>query len=231
MSTNVCDISSCGMLQVSGQDAARFLSTMYTGQLPSVSGDMTVEDGLFLNAEGQVVDAAHIVRLGAEEFLIVCAGENADELQEWLEAHAELSDDDGPVFAGVQVTDVSSLLALLVLYGKGAERVLADIVSACEGKVTVMGLPYKQAGGYFMPQWPAYLLVAPVNAASSIGDFLMGDLNVEAVDYDAYASELEARGAYVPQLYGAEYVKPADVGLEGLLRSDGGFVGARALGL
>lgn len=231
MGAYVCDISSLSMIRISGGQSEHFVQTMYSGFVPALGDGTSVADGLFLNAQGQIVDAVQVLRMGEAEFLVLGSSENAEELFEWLEAHAELEDDEGRVFGDVELTDVSSLLALLVVYGPDADRVYDSIVQACEGVVAVMGYSFRDASPYWVAQPPAHVVVAPVNAAASIGEFLMADLEVEAIDFDEYTSVLESQGKFVRALYGAEYVKPADVSLEGLLRPDGGFVGARALGL
>ena len=227
----MCDISSYGTLRIAGADALRFVRTMCTGPIDETLDVLVPVQGLLLTSEGEVIDVVTVLRTGDAEFMMLTFPQNTDEVVEWLQAHAEISDDNGPVFAHVSVEDHSDLLAVLLLCGQGVERPYKELVSACEGQIAIMPCDVSSNVSYGIPEKPAHILFAPINAASAIGDFLLDYPNIEVISEEELTEKCIEQGAYLPQLYEAEYVKVTDVSLGDFIRDGNDFVGARNIEL
>lgn len=226
---HACDLSDYGTLRVAGAGATLFVRTMFSGPLEPLQTLFGLSQGLLLNAQGEVIDVVGALRTGDDEYLLLTSPGNTEEGLEWLQAHVELADDNGPVFEGTVVEDQSEHLAVLALYGSAAPAVYHALEEACAGQLVFMGAELA-AGAYGVPGDPAFLLFAPVNLAAQVGDFLQGCLTLEVVDFGEFRSQALEAGRCNLLLDAAEYHTPAQLGLEHLLRSERDFVGARALG-
>lgn len=227
----VCDISSYGTLRIAGEDALQFVRTMCTGPIDEELALLAPTQGLLLTSEGEIIDVVTVLRTGDAEFLMLTFPQNTDEVFEWLQAHAEIADDNGPVFANLTVEDHSELMAVLLLFGQGVEKAYKELIAACEGQVAVVACDVADGRFYGVPEKPAHILFAPINAASAIGDFLLDYMNIEVITEEELIEKCIEKGTYLPQLYEAEYVKADDVSLWDFIRDGNDFVGARSLKL
>lgn len=224
------DISMSGAIRVVGNDAPRFVRTMYSGSMEHFDELFGVSQGMFLNAQGEVIDMCGVVRTGDDECLIMCSPDNLGELMMWLQAHAELEDDNGKIFPDVTVEDQSMKLAMMLIYGTPSNVLFDSLKQACADKVFMIACDFEHAT-YAIPRGPGHLLVVAPNVAPQIGDFLNEALNVEVLQLGEYRDQLMSSGQIAEGLDGAEYSKPQDLGLTSYLRDVHDFVGARALGL
>ena len=223
-----CDISDSGTLRIWGSGARGFLRAMCSAPLDACVSLMDVCQGLLLSGQGEVIDVVQIICTGDDEFLMLTSGSNTEEVFEWLEAHAELKDGDDLVFGQVAVSDESSKMAIMVLYGPGCPEVLKQLGDACMGQPLFMSCNFDKPA-YGIPLAPGALLFVPMNLASQFGDLLNENLDLEVVDYEHYVAQLLAQGLYCKGLADAQYHQPAELGLEWLMRDENDFVGARAL--
>ncbi len=225
----VVDVSAAGFLQVAGADALSFLQVVCASPLGALSAVGGLAPSLVLNSEAEVIDIVYVLRIGEAEFLMLCTPGNREELFEWLVAHSQIADNEGLVFADLSVQDASEAMAALMLFGAGAESVWADLTAACGST----GFPYLACEFtepmYGVAALPCYLFITSANLAAQVGDFLNPYLSLERLGTEEFCELLVEQGAYVKALADGAYFTPADAGLEGMLRQDANFIGARAL--
>ena len=226
--TRLCDLSDCTVMRVSGTDAARFLEIMTTTDFRSLADVGDFAQGLVLTAEAQVIDLVNLLRTGDDEYLVCCDPRNGAEVYDWLSAYCDISDEQGRVFPELSLSDESAHVALLACYGSGSAEMLDNLQAACEGKVSLI-TKRLDAPAYGFPDLPCALLVAPINAASAIGDFLLEDPEVFVETIEEYRDALVVAGKMVPELYEGAYASPKKLGLMDYVRTTGGFVGSRQL--
>lgn len=228
-----CDLSACGVLRIAGTngDARTFLHTMFTGDMTRLSGPWASVQGLFLNSEGQVIDACLVFQTGPDEFLVLTTPDNIDELVEWLSAHVEIADDAGRIFPSAVVEDHSADMAALVLYGAQSKQVGAELQRAANKKLVMLpfSIDYPVVG---IPGTPSVLILTTMGNAAAIGAFLTEENpGLEVLDSEAYHKRVLKGHEELSALAGAAYKTPEELGLSQLLREEGHYVGARALGL
>lgn len=224
------DLSMSGMIRVYGADAPRFVRTMYSGSMEQFDTLYGISQGMILSSEGEVMDMVGVIRTGNDECLIITSTDNIGEILMWLNAHAELEDDNGRIFPDVTIEDQSMKLAMMLIYGETSDALFAELKEACEGKIYMIDSRFDKTT-YAVPQGPGHLFVVAPNMAHHIGEFLNSCTEVEVLKLDEYTEQLAQTGMICEGLQGAEYHKPAELGLEGFMRDVHDFVGARALGL
>lgn len=225
----VCDLSGCGVLRIAGASAARFVSTMFSGALEPLGSLGGFSQGLLLTGQGEAIDLVDVMRTGDDEYLMMTSADNRQEAFEWLSAHAELADDDGPVFGAVSLEDDSEKMAVLLMYGSTVSSNLEQLEKAAGGALPALVHAFDSAC-YGVPEAPAYLLFAPRAFAAQMGEFLLQDLELNVEYPEELERRLEEAGQYCTALHEAAYANPLECGLEEYLRPEGGFVGANALG-
>lgn len=229
MKAFLSDITGQGALRIAGADASRFLSTMFAGDMGACSQLGELVQGAFLNGEAEVIDIATVLRTGDDEFLVTGSSDNRPELFEWLAAHAALSDGAGKVFPDLAVEDESEHLGILLMAGDGARRAYEDLLGACAGRVPLIQYEFtRPAYGIFCV--PSWLVIAPVNSAAQIGDFLYGYSEFYVLGEEELMEMLEEAGAYFPCIHEAAYADAHDAMFDSFIREGADFVGARALG-
>ena len=224
------DLSMAGMIRIYGADAPRFVRTMYSGSMENFDTLYGISQGMILSAEGEVMDMVGVIRTGSDECLVVTSTDNIGEILMWLNAHAELEDDNGRIFADVTIEEQSMKLAMMLIYGEKSDALFAELQQACEGKIYMIACRFPQTT-YAVPAGPGHLFVVAPNMAHHIGEFLNSCEEVEVLRLDEYQAQLARTGMICEGLGDAEYHKPAELGLESFLRDVHDFVGARALGL
>ena len=223
-----CDISDMGVLRLYGSDCEAFLKTMFSGAMGCLEELFGVSQGLILNGQGQVIDLVSALRTGDSEFLLLCTASNSDEVFEWLSAHAELADDNGPVFGDTHLENDSEKMAIMALYGSGLEGVLQALERACGQQQLYLKCDFAKKA-YGIPFAPGCFLFVPMQLAESIGDVLQGILTLEVLNYDEYRRQLLDNGCLCEALEEGEYSTPQELGLMDYLRDGADFVGARAV--
>ena len=229
MKAFLSDITDQGALRIAGADASRFLSTMFAGDMGACSQLGELVQGAFLNGEAEIIDIASVLRTGDDEFLVTGSSDNRLELFEWLAAHAALSDDAGKVFPDLAVEDESEHLGILLMAGDGARRAHDDLLEACAGRVPLIQYEFTHPayGIFCVPSW---LVIAPVNSAAQIGDFLHGYSEFYVLGEEELTEMLEEAGAYFSCIHEAAYADAHDEMFDPFIREGADFVGARALG-
>lgn len=221
----LADITEHGALRVAGAGAAAFVSVMFAGDVTPLDEVMGLSQGVFLNGEGQVIDLANVLRTGEGEFLVSGSAANRAELFEWLSAYAAIEDDEGRVFEGVEVEDVSDLLGVLVMAGEGCVEAHDELVAACEGAVTLLDYRFDEPA-YGIPAVPAFLMFAPLSAAPAIGEFLQGYPQLYPVGSEEFARICTDAGHWIPELEEGAYLEVRDDRMRPWAREGGRFVGA-----
>lgn len=224
------DLSMAGMIRIYGADAPRFVRTMYSGSMESFDTLYGISQGMILSAQGEVMDMVGVIRTGNDECLVITSTDNIAEILMWLNAHAELEDDNGRIFPDVTIEDQSLKLAMMLIYGETSDALFSELEQACEGKIYMIASRFAKTT-YAVPQGPGHLFVVAPNMAHHIGEFLNSCTEVEVLKLDEYKEQLARSGMICEGLEDAEYHKPAELGLAGFMRDVHDFVGARALDL
>lgn len=225
----LCDLSESGVIRCAGTSARFFLQTMYAGAMDKLREPLDCSQGPLLNAEAQVVDIVDVIFTGGNEFLLRTSEENNEEVFEWLSAHAQIEDDKGRVFEDLTLEEQNSHIATLLMFGPGAPEVYSKLLMACSDKVPVIPVAL-QEGAYGVPKGKGFLIFAPLNAASEIGNFLTEMLQVEVLDYEEYIEMCVRNDVRDKNLYGAEYVTATQCGAaQKLMRTPHDFVGGSHL--
>lgn len=224
------DVSMAGAVRVVGADAPRFVRTMYSGSMEHFDELFGCSQGMLLNSEGQVIDMVGVVRTGDDECILLTSTENVSEVVMWLQAHAELEDDNGKIFPQVTVEDHSMKLAMMLIYGANSPELMANLREACRDRVFMIECSYPHST-YAVPRGPGYLIILAPNVAPQIGEFLNRQMNVEVLNLAEYCDQLRGSGQISEAVENAAYVTPEKAGLSSYLREVHDFVGARALGL
>ena len=113
-----------GHLRLSGEDAATFLNSQFSGDLRNPEGGRCTY-GLWLDAKGKVLGDGWVLCRDAELFEIMSVGTEGTILQEKLEKHI-IADD-----VAIEVMEGTSLLWL---QGEGAEAAVAKLLGAAPDK-------------------------------------------------------------------------------------------------
>lgn len=110
------DVTPLFKYEVTGQDAAAFLSYVWTRDIRKLK-DGQVVYGCFCDDEGKVLDDGTVTRWNAEHYRMT----SADPSYHWLARHAHGFD--------VRIEDVSNKLAALALQGPTSRAILQEICS------------------------------------------------------------------------------------------------------
>jgi sarcosine oxidase subunit alpha len=129
------DLSSLGMIEVSGDDSPEFLEWMYStpvADLPLA----TARYGRLLDDGGTVVDHGVVARLDHSRFLVYTSPANATPVREWFESWltTDLAD------LSVQVSPLGSAWTTLALAGPRARQVLLELDRDID--VSTAGFPF-----------------------------------------------------------------------------------------
>lgn len=224
----LCDITRQGALRIAGADAQRFMSVMYAGSMEACAHLGEMSQGAFLTSEAEVIDIVSVLRTGDDEFLVTGSADNRAELLEWLNAHAELSDDAGRVFPALSVEDQSAHLGILLMAGQGARRAHEDLLQACAGQLFFLEHEFDDAA-YGIFRVPSWVLFVPVNLAPEIGDFLQQYPEFYVLDEEELVELQQEQDAYISGIHEASYANANDEVFAPFIRDGDDFVGARAL--
>lgn len=218
---------------VEGADAGAFLQMAFAGPLP-VPGQLV--ESVALRGDGTVVSPALVACLG-DYYGLWAPAETAQQLTGWLEGVAAIEQAGSRAFSDVKLGHAAAMVTLLVA-GPDSERVLSDylapdaslpavgsianlmldrIPTVC-GRVDVNGAPWT-------------LLWVPETKARVLWRSLLSFEQVTPVGSSAVWGQIEEQapglGALLDDPDSAPL--PQECGAAGLLRADGGFIGARAL--
>ncbi len=235
-----CDMSAVGKLRLSGASSHDFIRTMCTADTEPLGELGGVAASLILTSEAEIIDVVLVIRTGDNEYMITTNEENADEVFSWLEAHARIKDDQGPIFEGLEVSDESQTLADIVLFGPGSKAVLDELsagtldVAPKTGKLSMVQLDTVPVMLLQTPVLPgydgeAYELFCSQTGANGIVYALMSFPEIDPMEMDEYVELRKKLGTWFSAAEDAAYTYPDEAGLMHLVRSEYDFVGAKAL--
>ena len=237
-SCGLCDLSGAALTLVAGPGASRF------GDVAIASAPLMVGEcapGAVLAGDGALTGIPLAMRTGDGEVLLFDASPRSDTVFWWVGWLASMEQGGVRPFDDASVEDHTGDLVPLALIGPGAPEVLGDYLGA--------GQPLPEPGGVSSPILdqirgvicahvptsgsPAFLLLVPPRLARALWrSFLSFEqvtpvggeaLGAWAVDALPWSREVAAGGRI-------EVAAQLLVGLD-VARPEGGFVGARALGI
>ena len=231
------DLSGMACVLASGDGAEAFAHAACAGR-PLGVGECAF--GAVVTGDGTVTSVPLVARTGDEEYLLCDPSERGLMLMPWLGFLAGIEQKGYRPFGGVSVEDVSESLHPLLMWGPQATAVLADYVPSAEvlpgpGTVANVLLDGRFSCLAIAPPVgdnPCYLLLVPPAAARVLWRSFLSFAAVVPSGLDA----LTHRG--MESLEWMEAVladDPLELALErllelGLVRPEGGYVGARGLG-
>lgn len=253
--TYFSDISPLGKIRISGTSSHEFIKVMTTVELCRLHAPGLAAPALVLNAEGYILDMVMIYRTGEHEYLLVSHPQTADELFEWLEAHAELVGQDGvAAFEDIKVEDTTSAVGIVALYGPGAQMILeelskADLSAALASahltlitigqlEVMVARWPFLRAQGQDLPTeglegleglGQVFEVYLPAGASEDFKQILLGFEEIDPQSFDEYKARRQQAHTWFGAAEDAAYCMPVTDELRALMRQSKDFVGARAL--
>lgn len=234
--TLIVDVTSMGVIAVSGKSSTLFLNTMTTAPVNSmVLGD--VRFGLALTGEAEIIDVVLINKTGDESYTVYCSSENLTELYLWLEAHAALQQNKVKAFEDVSVSNESSKLAALAVLGKGAATVLSDYLTddavlPAPGTIAPVKLDNFDVlvSAVELPDITTvyFLLVAPHDVVTLFRSFMSFE-QVMPAGLEALRILIQRSYPGYGLVLQAAYTTPKEGHLLDLVRSTKDFVGAKNL--
>lgn len=219
----ILDWSSTGKFELSGAKAASLVGHLSAGKTPQV-GEFPAAP--FLNAQGRVASVLHVGRLADDRFYLVGWPIDAARDAHWLSTHAK----------DAAFEDVSARWGILALLGPKGEAVVKALGldtgrkpdSIAETRIGNNPIRLVRLNAGETPVWGFH---HPMENQIAVYEALMtagrehGIRNIGFRAYDAIRLE-----AGVP-MFGLDYwmeSDPNDVGLGGLVRKDGDFLGRGA---
>jgi len=226
-----------GYLRVSGKQAESFLKTMTTALMSNLAGIGGSVQALILSAEAEVIDRVTLIKTGDEEFMIITSPTLHEEVLAWLKAHANLADANGPVFAGIVLSDESEALTALTLFGEKCTDILQELSANTLLAAPKMGnlrmVRFDTVTAMvFSPEPYAqsqYQLFCSPVMAEGLYNALLSFPEIEIVDADRYHQLQQIDDPWAAVADQGRYYHPDSIDLMHLVRSEHDFVGGKAL--
>jgi aminomethyltransferase len=222
-SAGAFDVSHMGRIETAGPGALALLERVFTNDIGRVQiggAQYTV----LCREDGGVLDDVISYRLGAERFLTVTNAANHERDLSWFADHAG---------DRVSIIDRSADYAMIAVQGPLAREIVRSIASAplparmTVGELTLNGVDALVAGTGYTGEDGVELLVEPAHQEAVWNAILRrGAVPAGLVARDTLRSEV----CY--PLYGNELSTergPIEAGLGWCCRSQGGYIGARAI--
>lgn len=232
----IVDVSTLGKIEVQGPDAATFLDRIYCNAVAAMEVGR-VGYGIMLREDGLILDDGTVSRLAHDRFYLTTTTASAGKAMDHLERYAQVV---WPTLR-VRLTSVSDQFGAIAVAGPKSrvllERLGGDIdfsddafpyaairVGVLGGMpARVMSLSYSgerayeihSGAGHGLAFWERLLAEGADLDVTPYGTEAMGVLRIEK----GYAAGPELDGRTTPD----------DLGLGGLVRRDGDFVGRRLL--
>jgi len=232
------DVSGLGKFRVGGASAELFVRTMTTADMLAAAVIGAVRPALLLNAEAEVIDVVELIRTGTSEFMLTCSAPVAEEAYSWLEAHGQLADEQGPVFAGLELSDESEKLAVLAVYGPATWRIIEELAGRARQQlmdgtqmmlVELQGLPVMLNSYPLLKNGFAEFFI-PKQYRDILERLLLSFPELEPATPRRYRLERLGAGTWFTGAEEAAY-QHVSTELAALIREEHDFVGARALGV
>jgi sarcosine oxidase subunit alpha len=232
----ITDVSSLGKIDVQGPDAAAFLDRIYANAVSSLHVGRA-RYGLMLREDGILFDDGTVARVAPKHFVLTTTTQKSAEVLEHMEWHLQAVWSE----LDVTLTNVADHWAQFAVAGPNARRVLERVVSGVDlsngafpfmavGAARIAGVPgrvfrisfsgelaYEVAvpALYAEPVWTAILEAGKPHGIVPYGLDALNVLRIEK----GHVTGGEVNGQTTPR----------DLGLGGMLKKSGDFVG-RALG-
>lgn len=233
----LADLTGTRSLLVSGAPAQAFCEAAFAGRRLAV-GECRFEP--VLGGDGTLMSVPLLARTGDAEYVLWDASERYELLAGWLEFLAGVSQNGYAPYEGLQREDVTGRLVPLVLWGPGSAHVLGDYLSGGaslpgHGHVHDVRLDRIPAivAAPPTPDGSCRLVLVPPSYARTIWRSLLSFEEVAPVGQKALVAHAEDQLGWLGWVEDTDKVVPTARELEKwhLARPDGGFVGARALGI
>jgi sarcosine oxidase subunit alpha len=231
----LCDVSTLGKIEVQGPDAAAFLDFVYAGRMSSVKPGR-VRYGLMLREDGMVMDDGTCACLAPGRYLVTTTTAAAGQVMQNLEfVHQVLRPE-----LRVRCVSVTDHWAQFAIAGPRARDVLARVLNdpAAVEDLAFLGTCHvgvgAAAGRLFRISFSGELgfeLAVPAHEGNALfaslaeqvtqaggGRYGMEALNVLRIE-KGFVTHAEIDGR----------VTPHDLGLAGLVKTEGDFIGKTAL--
>ena len=225
------DESSFSKLEISGPGAAEYLRRMCDNDVARDVGAITYTQ--MLNNRGGIECDFTVTRVAEQEFSIVTGTAFGNHDLSWLRRHA-------PRDGSVRATDVTARWACFALWGPRAREILAPLCSGGldfgymrMGELTVGDVPVRALRVTFVGElgWELY---CPTEYGAGLWRSLWQagrEHDMVAGGYRAIDSMRLEKGYRVWAADITADENPYEAGLGFCVRSDGGFIGAQALGV
>ena len=221
------DLISNRLWLISGSQAESFCAMVFASPLLSVG---QIGFAPMLSGDGRIIATPLLARAGDTEFLVMglcVSAEKQEGMKVWMDFVSKIADGDTPVFTDLSIEEKNSSLYPLALVGPMARAVLSDYVEepdrlsqpGCVNALTLDKVPsivMQPAGDV-----PAYICLIPARATRVFFRSFLSFQDVIPVGMRAFKIYMDAR---YPIRAKVDKLKA-----EGRIRTDGGFIGARAL--
>ena len=188
-------------LRVTGGDAGTFLQGQFTNELQQKAGCATY--GLWLNQKGKVVADSHVLRIGADEFMVASMACSAGLIRQRLEEYIVADD--------VTVADETARMHGILIWGATCGELLA--ARPADGEIVREGESFVFAGRH--TRGKNFLMIGPeAEISQAKAAFVAGG----AIQADAASAEFFRISAGMPAVPGD--IGPGDLPNEGGLESD-----------
>lgn len=231
----LCDLSGMTGILVSGPGADSFVAASCANDALAV-GECAF--GAVVTGDGSIASVPLVARTGDQEYLIWDASERGLMLQPWLGFLRDIEQDGFRPFGEVEVEDVSDALVPLLLWGPDARAVLADYVSdvsvlpapGCIRNVRLDRIECLVAAPS-NPRYHCMLVLAPPAAARALWRSFLSFTQVNPVGTFSLAAHATQELPWMEAVLASDRLELAlDQLLDwGLARTEGGYVGHRAL--
>lgn len=232
---HLCDLAGSAYLLVCGPTAQEFVEMAFCGRRLAV-GECAFEATLM--GDGALASVALVARTGAQEYVLLDASERGELLAGWLGFLQGVEQGGQAPFAEVELSQADALLHPLLLWGPGSLDVLCDYVASRDllpaaGHVADLDLDRIHTVCMGVPgPAEAHVALVPPDRAATLWRSLLSFTQVVPVGRRSLREALAAAYPWGQLLAMGQRLEPTEQTLRklGLLRTDGGFVGARAIG-
>ena len=230
-----------GRVRISGSTAALFIKTMTTVDPARISEVGTAAPALVLTSDAEIIDVVMILRTGDVEYMLTCMPATREEMYSWLQAHALLSDESGPIFEDLVLTDETEHLVTLAVYGPDAYAIVDELAAQGleaalgSGQVAVvfLGDPHNGIMSLvctypLLPLGYLELNVTP-EVLEGLEYLLLSFPEIDPEPFEEFYALRRAAHTWFNDADSAAYMRPDTARLQALIRQSRDFVGARAL--
>ncbi len=220
-----------------GDPAPDFAGAAFAGRELSV-GECAFEASL--TGDGSLASIALLARTGDQEYVFLDPSRRHDTLSGWLSFLSQVSQNGYAPYEGLKTEPVENGLVPLLLWGERARVVLSDYVPSAgvlpgAGRVTSINLDRIPCLVFGLPAGPGdcYLIMVPPQNARALWRSFLSFTEVTPVGHEALSAQVEESLPWVSSLKddGRLAIDPKTLASWRVIRPEGGFVGARALGL